>query len=126
MAKKLNPEIVNMNGRIAIFMGAKFWPKTPWWKLLTKYTNAYEFTEPHRIAFAPEQLRYHESWEWVIPVCQKIERHGYIVQITFGVGTIVKIWNHKGTVASSENNFALGAVYEAVAQFMNKRNLIAV
>lgn len=61
--------ILNGNKLIAEFMGAKWWPKTK--SLFIKYSEAYEF-EDSKIAFGVDQLQYHQSFDWLVPVHKKI------------------------------------------------------
>jgi len=51
-------------------MGAKYWPKSN--KLFVKYTHAYEFDG--KIAFSPEELKYHTSWDWLMTAVDRINK----------------------------------------------------
>ena len=88
--------------------------------------------------FTKEQLRYHSSWDWLMPVVEKIESLNmellddisyvvvsFDVSITYGDcmitddkdGTFVSFMNH-----SIDSNNKLGATYGAVVEFIKWYN----
>lgn len=117
LPKKVSEHHMLNNSKIALFMGAKYWPKSR--NIFKKYSDAYEFIGA---AFGPNQLRYHESWNWLISVVQRIEKSGYLVEITFGIGTLCRIWNQNGTISATESNDPIEAVYNAVLEFIEFKN----
>jgi hypothetical protein len=74
-------EILNGNKLIAEFMGAKRMPHnsklTP---TLYEFPESIGNTNTHK--WATDYLIYHKSWDWIMPVVEKIENLGYIVSIT--------------------------------------------
>lgn len=62
--------IVNGNRLIAEFMGAVVNPK---WQDETTYTYTIAPSESSSYHWTPDTMRYHESWEWLMPVVEKIE-----------------------------------------------------
>lgn len=75
-------------------------------------------------------LEYHKSWDWLIPVVEKIEKQGSIIQISFSGITNCKIivGNFKEpiiTVANTESQNSIEAIYLAVVDYIkyyNKHN----
>lgn len=67
-------------------------------------------------------LQYHTSWDWIVPVCRKIESMGYIIEITFCLAGMCKIWNQNGVKGSGEHNEPIMAVLQAVYQFITWYN----
>jgi hypothetical protein len=66
-------EIIEGNKLIAEFMGAE----------LSKYSECYVMKYmqdlPH---YRPENMKYHSSWDWIMPVAHKIRQdHDYQVDI---------------------------------------------
>ena len=106
------------NELIAEFMG------------LPKEDGFYYIEEPVN-KYTVEELLYHSSWDWLMPVVEKIQTMNnckYIVEITYGycvinVGTKEKPFYLKGY---GEDDTLLG-VYSAIVQFIkwyNKENNI--
>jgi hypothetical protein len=70
--------ILEGNKLIAEFMGAKFEPE---WRFLANLDNPIEPTWVFEVAptqhscknWSNESLQYHESWDWLMPVVEKIE-----------------------------------------------------
>lgn len=70
----MTPEEIKENNRlIGMFMGAKYWPKSPSLDFTKKYSDCYEFDG--KVAFSVTQLMYHSSWDWLMPVVEKIETY---------------------------------------------------
>ncbi len=74
-----------------------------------------------------EPLLFDSSWDWLMPVVEKIEGMGCIVEIWLSLGKGCKIV--KGsfktpliTIANTESNSTIKAVYEAVVDFINWHN----
>lgn len=68
-------------------------------------------------------LRYHNDWNWLMPVVEKIERMGCIIEIWLCLGKGCRIT--KGSfkapvveIANTESNSAIEAVYSAVLSFL--------
>jgi len=60
-------EILEGNKIIAIFDGCEFVNDAP-----EDFPNGYYMPHLH----TPEELEYHESWDWIMPVVEKIARSG--------------------------------------------------
>jgi len=117
------------NGRIALFMGAKYWPKTKWYDFTKKYSDAYELTfgsgwPLSNIAFGPHQLLYNSSWSWLLPVLEKIRSLGYTVKIEIGPYTQVQILNSIGPIICTEGSVPLTVAYQAVVKFIQRTDQI--
>jgi len=75
-----NKEILEANTLIAIFMGAK--PCKNFWNEDALMHQDWEHSEwSNRIqdnfettAYKPNQLEYHSSWDWLMPVVEKIAK----------------------------------------------------
>lgn len=114
----MNQETITQNNKlIAEFMGL---PPNPY--------------SPHLYAINPEiidgelfaenwvNLLYHKSWDWMLPVCERIESHGFIVQITMCLAGSCKIWNYKGNYFGMESNNPIEAVWNTAVQFIEWHN----
>jgi hypothetical protein len=62
------------NKLIADFMGVQYKSDEDYFKELTEMREDGIFYEQ---GYMESQLNYHESWDWLIPVVEKIEEHGY-------------------------------------------------
>ena len=75
-------DTIEKNRLIAEFMGAKLRQMSG----NSSHSKGYWFDEPfkgvHRSAtYPPSQLFFHESWDWLMPVVEKIEILGFNVEI---------------------------------------------
>lgn len=71
-----------------------------------------------------EYLKYHKSWDWLMPVVEKIEKvKGAHVIIT--TGTLCEIF-HFGKLISRSNcaGSKIEGVYQAVIGFINNQNTL--
>jgi len=74
------------------------------------------------ITFYLEDAMYHKSWDWLMPVIEKIESLGYDVNIySWGKG-ISKSCSIQGISIDVNNTNKLQAVYEAVVEFIKWYN----
>jgi hypothetical protein len=106
------------NELIAEFMGIKVSP--------VGHTN-YDVSGkalPHE-----EDLEYDYSWDWLMPVVEKIRSHEDVVgiEISFSLGTICKICVRNRQTTSFqwlniEDNGTINAVYAAVVEFIKYLN----
>lgn len=74
-----------------------------------------------------KDMQYHTSWDWLMSVVEKIERMGCIVEIWLSLGKGCKIVKGSfkkpiNTIANTENNSTILAVYEAVVEFITWHN----
>lgn len=102
------------NKLIAEFMG---------WYCLNEYARH----ETHGSTISYKDMQYHTSWDWLMPVVEKIERMGCIVEIWLSLGKGCKIVKGSfkkpiNTIANTENNSTILAVYEAVVEFITWHN----
>lgn len=83
------------------------------------------FNTETREEFEVEQLKYHTSWDWLMPVVEKIEILGYHVETTT---TLIGIRNPKHNKdfyvvgVNIENLSKIEASYNAVIQFIEWYN----
>lgn len=137
MTDKQQGSIEAMNAELALFMGARYWPKSK--SLFVKYSDAYEFRFKDKygneagIAFGIDQLQYHSSWSELMPCVEKIQALGYAVNIYGESEKGLKVqFNHCDILKDNEAVFEgcsdkskIKAVHEAVYQFIqwcNKQN----
>ena len=67
-----------------------------------------------------DELNYHEDWNWLMEVVEKIESLGYRIEI---VKHICRIYlSNKETIIISENTPKIEAVYNAVVEFIKWYN----
>ncbi len=73
MNKLRNEQIEEGNALIALFMGWKLYtPKlTGLLSLFNKYDSECYTLNSHTRAFLPDQMAYHHSWDWLMPVGKK-------------------------------------------------------
>lgn len=72
-------------------------------------------------------MKYHKSWDWLMPVVEKIESLDFVVQIHLGscfIKTQDQFIAFKGKyVAKSQGKIKIDNVYNAVIEFINWYNL---
>lgn len=73
-----------------------------------------------------EQLKYHTSWDWLMPVVEKIEsvrnEDGYHLIVCIE-GTVCKIQNEDGSIIVDADDVSkMAAIYKAVVQFIEWYN----
>lgn len=131
-------EIIEGNKMIAVFMGAipckdwldidgyehKDWYHTQWSNRLQENLELYSYRY--------SQLEYHSSWDWLMPVVEKIEsldKLGGIVTIQQGQCKITSRMLGDNSVYANKSNYMLmGAkgklfsTYEAVVEFIKWYN----
>lgn len=69
----------------------------------------------------PQEMQYHTSWDWIMPVVEKIEGMDYCITIEKGGGQTqyCKIIQSKRLFADAfSHNAKIEAVYSAVLQFI--------
>src|SRR5688572_2745047 len=71
----------------------------------------------------PELLKYHSSWDWLMPVVEKIVDLGFIVEIPIAKsGTDVFIYNKQERLNIVAYLKPIDAVWNAVVQFIQWYN----
>lgn len=77
-------EITEGNKLIAEFMGYKYFPhpenKNPGWKV---NANIEKGSKIGYLCRNNHNLRYYNSWSWIMPVLDKIERMGFLTAILY-------------------------------------------
>lgn len=73
-----------------------------------------------------EEFEYHSSWDWLMPVVEKIENQGVIVEIWLCLAKSCRITTtgfKKPTirVSNTESNYTIEAVYDAVVEYIKWR-----
>lgn len=114
-------EITEGNKLIAEFDGYKFYNDAQ-----GDFPNGYYCLKDNSLPMFPEDFCYHENWSWLMPVVEKIEKNGCIVEIWMSLGkgcriqkvlTKIKNWQ---TVR--ESNSTIEAVWLAVIEFIKWHN----
>ena len=112
------------NKLIAEFMGAVGTPKynpTEWDVYITGYLDVDSDDENAQHFYTPDEMKYRISWDWLMPVVQKIETLGYWFNRNIGDVTIVD--NDGGIVISTP--YSVGGhdmYYKAVVEFIKQYN----
>lgn len=116
-------EIIENNKLIAEFMG---WDKYNNGVYYTPFDDAsYCGGEPTHIVNYPQHLKFHFSWDWLMPVVKKIENLGYTVTIAGILCKITKVLDIENPVASlvcGDRSKKLEIVYETIIQFIKWYN----
>ncbi len=106
------------NKLIAEFMGLEYSPKDKRW-------DDWFTKEGTRVTFGSRiPLQYHTSWDWLMPVVERIESLGYDVIIRKDSCEIIGE-NVKGVEYSSYECFNAGkhiTTYQAVVEFIKEYN----
>lgn len=80
----MDKRILDGNALIAQFMGAVFHPEI---KLYNNPESMWIFTSRPApsvpLQLGPSQLEYHENWEWLMPVLEKVEGTGVHSTISY-------------------------------------------
>ncbi len=72
-----------------------------------------------------DNLKYHTSWDWLMPVVEKIEAHGAIVEIWLSLGRGCRIYFVKErNEFIYESNSTIESVYKSVVEFIKWYNKI--
>lgn len=115
MVKK---ETAEGNKLIAQFMGAV-------WEFQEEIYKSYAWhfekgktpTKHSSLWWGTEQLQYHDNWEWLMPVLEKIKELDYPYLISNNTCSIYKVWQH--TLASHDHSkTTIEATWKAVVKFI--------
>lgn len=114
-------EIIEGNKLIAEFMGAKL--KT------YNLSNLPYYQMKDKTHWMPERLVYHSSWDWLMPVVEKIRNDHFVNIEMYGAFVCVWITKDKDLPKThqkiySEHTDAIMATYGAVIQFIQWHNKI--
>ena len=120
-----NEEIIEGNKLIAEFMGGKF-RKSKDKNTLDKYFDL----KDKGYFYYENEICYHASWDWIMPVLEKIEQIGCIVEISYSLVCMCRICvigqKHENTFnIINDNNGGLEpiiAIYKSVVEFIKWYN----
>lgn len=114
------------NELIAEFMGAEIVEKTN--GMFKRNERHFSFPISHKMnVVLPEELKYDTSWDWLMPVVEKIEKYGCIVEIFMALTYGCRITTVHGPIMSfiNDNNGGLPGitgVYKSVVEFIKWYN----
>ena len=120
-----NEEIIEGNKLIAKFMGGKF-RKSKDKNALDKYFDL----KDKGYFYYENEICYHASWDWIMPVLEKIEQIGCIIEISYSLVCMCRIcviWkkHEKALNIINDNNGGLEpiiAIYKSVVEFIKWYN----
>lgn len=129
-------EIIENHKLIAEFMGYEYISYDPaselkagWWKKgITKEQQVREATfrkigKTKFLCRRHPELRYYNSWDWLMPVIEKIEKLGYAVKITSKYCSIARNHTYKNPLIISEfTDSKIKKVYDIVIGFIKYYN----
>ena len=75
--------------------------------------------ELNGIAYPINKLQYHKSWDWLMPVVQKIESLGYVFTIQGGKAEYGEMISKTQSFIAEDK---LSSTYKAVVDFINQYN----
>jgi hypothetical protein len=72
--------------------------------------------------FKLNEMRYHSSWDWLMPVVEEIENIGYVYNTKFGACCIAN--DHGKTIVTFEgySSMNINTIYELVIKFIKWYN----
>ena len=115
------------NKLIAEFMGAIGTPKynpTEWDVYLTGCLDVDSDDENAKHFYTPDEMKYHTSWDWLMPVVEKIESdERYDVDI-LQYGTRIREGKKEivNNIADISFDKKIEHTYDAVVEFINQLN----
>ena len=120
-----NEEIIEGNKLIAKVMGGKF-RKSKDKNALDKYFDL----KDKGYFYYENEICYHASWDWIMPVLEKIEQIGCIIEISYSLVCMCRICvigkkHEKAFNIINDNNGGLEpiiAIYKSVVEFIKWYN----
>ena len=115
--------MMNDNKLIAEFMGAVGTPKynpTEWDVYITGCLDVDSDDENAQHFYTPDEMKYHTSWDWLMPVVEKIESLGYWVNRNDGDITISN--KSDMVVITPMSSGGIDMMYKAVVEFIKEYN----
>ena len=106
------------NKLIAEFMGAVGTPKynpTEWDVYITGCLDVDSDDENAQHFYTPDEMKYHTSWDWLMPVVQKIESLGYVFTIQGGKAEYGEMISETRCFIAEDK---LSSTYKAVVEFI--------
>lgn len=84
------------------------------------------FSNPRKEVIVDRSFKYNVSWDWLMPVIEKIEQQGCIVEIWLSLGKGCRIQKPQSKTQSwhvvMESNSTIEAVYFSVVEFIKWYN----
>jgi len=74
------------------------------------------------LVFDFEELKFHLSWDWLMPVVEKIEYLGHGITIYRKGAHINEVGNFSGSINGFNHSSKIEQTYKAVVQFINWYN----
>ena len=112
-----NDEIIEGNKLIAEFMGGKF-RKSKDKNTLNKYFDL----KDKGYFYYENEICYHASWDWIMPVVEKIESDGFIVHIEQEICYIRNKTNSTENIVYNCQHPKIESVYKSVVEFIKWYN----
>lgn len=118
----MNKEILEGNKLIMEFMELKPTERKDMYSISQHHYTCLENTPEMALSGFASIAKYHKSWDWLMPVLERIEAKGYRWEI--GMSPIssqyhyCKIWS----IGTIERVYLLDAVYDAVLEFIKWYN----
>lgn len=111
----MTEEVVNGNKIIAKFMGGEFRENLPYTYIKSGWFNTPANNSQH-IA-QDYDFKYHKSWEWLMPVVEKIEKENYGFKIC---RKVVEIYldDSKETIIHVKEESKIKSLFKAVVEFI--------
>lgn len=109
----MSKEIIEGNKLIAEFMGYKYYPYSPesvvkpgWWSEPVPKDRSLNKLETHKfLCRRHPELRYYNSWDWMMPVVEKIENLDFSKESYFWEDCEGDLhYNSEGTTVCIEDN----------------------
>ena len=119
---QLNQNKMNDNELIAEFMGAVGTPKynpTEWDVYITGCLDVDSDDEYAQHFYTLDEMKYHTSWDWLMPVVQKIESLGYVFTIQGGKAEYGEMISETRCFIAEDK---LSSTYKAVVEFIKEHN----
>ena len=113
---------MNDNKLIAEFMGAVGTPKynpTEWDVYITGCLDVDSDDENAQHFYTPDEMKYHVSWDWLMPVVEKIESLGYVFTIQGGKAEYGEMISEPQCFIAEDK---LSSTYKAVVEFIKEHN----
>ena len=110
------------NKLIAEFMGAVGTPKynpTEWDVYITGCLDVDSDDEKAQHFYTPDEMKYDTSWDWLMPVVQKIESLGYVFTIQGGKAEYGEMISETRCFIAEDK---LSSTYKAVVEFIKEHN----
>ena len=82
----------------------------------------YLYNPQFEAGFKPEELKYHSSWDWLMPVVEKIESLGYCFRIESNDIFIMDNETSMELIVADDNNSKIDGVWWSCVEFIKWYN----